>query len=272
MSTHATNWDKYRGTPAEIYQQYFVPAIGSPCARSVVDSVALRAGERVLDVACGTGVVARLAAPRVDPNGTVTGIDGNPDMLRVARSSTPAGTAIEWHQAIADGLPFDDDSFDVALCSVSLQFFADQVGAIREMRRVVAPGGRFAIGVPGPTPPLFEELRDLLADSLGGEVAAFIRAVFSIDDADRLQEIVSAAGLSEVSTTTRPIPVHLGPPADFFWQYMLGTPLAAAIAELDAHEREMLENEIVRRWSPFEGDDGLEVEIGLILATARRPA
>jgi SAM-dependent methyltransferase len=269
--TSAT-FERYRGSPPELYDRYFVPAIGSPFAAPVIDAAALRAGERVLDVACGTGVVARLAAERVGTDGTVVGIDGNPGMLQVARSATPAGATIEWHEASADGLPLTDDTFDVALCSLGLQFFADKVGALIEMGRVVVPGGRIVIGVPGPTPRLFEEFHDVLADRVGTDVAAFVHAVFSVDDPGRLADLMARAGLDHIETSGRPIRLQLAPPADLLWQYMLSTPLAAATSRLDTHERVALETEIVKRWEPFVSDGGIVTDVGLILATATASA
>ena len=91
----------FGGNAPENYERFFVPAIGAPVAADLIDIAALRPGERVLDVACGTGVVARLAAERVGTTGTVAGLDINPGMLVVARSVAPSGVAIEWHEASA---------------------------------------------------------------------------------------------------------------------------------------------------------------------------
>jgi SAM-dependent methyltransferase len=264
-------FDRYRGTPAEIYDDHFVPAIGSPFATALVDLAAPRPGESVLDVGCGTGVVARLAAERVGADGTVAGIDGHPGMLQVARTTDESGS-IDWREASAEGLPFPDASFDLVLCSLALQFFADKVLALREMGRVAVPGGRVAIGVPGPVPPLFEAFHDVLADGLGADAAAFVRAVFALDDAGRLASLVGTAGLDDVETTNVRIRLRLDPPTDFLWQYLLGTPLAEVATELDATRRGALERELERRWEPFATADGVEGTIDAILATARRPA
>ena len=90
--------------------------IAAPLATDLIDIAALGLGERVLDVACGTGVVARLAAERVGATGTVAGIDLNPGMLEVARSVTPPSMAIEWHESSAEAIPLPDEAFDVVLC------------------------------------------------------------------------------------------------------------------------------------------------------------
>src|SRR5688572_18709270 len=99
------------GDRAQNYESYFVPAIFRPWAADLVSRAALRSGERVVDVACGTGIVSRLAAEQVGVRGKVVGLDINPAMLEVANSQRTAGAAIEWCQASADAIPFPDASF-----------------------------------------------------------------------------------------------------------------------------------------------------------------
>lgn len=258
--------DRYHGSPAELYERHFVRQIGLPCAELLLDGARLGVGERVIDIACGTGVATRLAAERVGPQGTVAGIDAQPGMLAVARAS--ADTPIDWREASAEGLPFRDNSFDVALCSLGLMFFADKVAALAEMRRVIADGGRIAIGVPGPMPPMMQDLHDALASRLGIEVAAFVRAVFALDDPERLAALYTAAGAGDANVTSHPLTLQLDPPADFLWQYLLGTPLAVAVAQLDADGRRALERDVVERWRPYETSDGTEVTINLHIAVA----
>lgn len=111
----------FGGSAPENYERYFVPVIPAPLAAELLDAVAPRPGERVLDVACGTGIVARLAAERVGPTGKVTGIDLTPGMLEVAKNATPPGRAIDWHEASAEAMPLPDEAFDVVVCQVDLR-------------------------------------------------------------------------------------------------------------------------------------------------------
>lgn len=129
MSTF--NAADYRGAGPANYEKYFVPAIGAPLARDLVAAADLRPGERVLDVACGTGVITRLAAAQVGPTGAVAGLDVNPGMLAVARSATPGDTSIEWYETSAEAMPLADASFDIVLCQMGLQFIVDKVRALR---------------------------------------------------------------------------------------------------------------------------------------------
>ena len=262
-------WDRYDGSPASVYERYFVPAIGRRFAEQVVEAAAPRPGERVLDVACGTGVVARIATEHVGDPTLVAGIDGHPGMLATARSNSPE---IDWRQASAEGLPFDDDSFDIVLCSLGLQFFVDKLRALREMRRVMRPGGRCAIATAGPTPEPFRELHDVLAEHRGEHVAAFVDAVFTLADQDHLSDLMGAAGLDDVDATRRTVELRLGPPADFLWQYLLGTPLAEHVADLDDDRRAALERAVVERWQPFTDDAGVHMGVGIVLGTARAPS
>ena len=122
------------------YEQGFVPAIGAPFGAALVAAAGLRQGERVLDVACGTGIVTRLAADRVAPDGKVSGLDLNPAMLSVARSvAQSSGRPINWYESSAEAMPLPDGSFDVVFCQLGLMFIADRRAAVREMRRVRSP-------------------------------------------------------------------------------------------------------------------------------------
>jgi ubiquinone/menaquinone biosynthesis C-methylase UbiE len=137
-----------RKTPAQVYEEFFVPALFGPCARELLDVAPPRVGDRVLDVACGTGVVARTVAPTVGAEGRVTGLDLRPGMLAVASSlPPPEGAPVEWTEGDAQALAFADGSFDLVLCQQGIQFFPDQAGAASEMRRVLVPGGRVGLAV-----------------------------------------------------------------------------------------------------------------------------
>ena len=132
----------------ELYQRYLVPAVTALWAADLLARICLRSGERVLDVACGTGVVARGAAEQVGASGHVAAIDVNAAMLEVARRiDPPAGAPIAWQQASALDLPYDDGSFDVVLCQLGLQFFPGPGAALGQMRRVLVARGRLGLSV-----------------------------------------------------------------------------------------------------------------------------
>lgn len=271
MSTPTTTtYEKYAGSPPENYERYFVPTIGLPSARPLLRAAALREGERVLDVACGTGVATRLAAEAVGSTGTVTGVDLNPGMLEVARRATPPGTSIEWHQGDAEDLPLPDESFDAVLCAIGIQFFKDKIGALKEFRRVLVPGGRVVFSAPGPTPPLFQTIDEILIRHIGPEASMFVNVVFSVHDPSQARDMLEAAGFDDIDLESRPVSLRLPPPADFFWQYVQGTPLSAIASGLDNGARAALEAEVVERCGAFVDGDYLVMETNLLVAQARR--
>ena len=270
VSTSAVSFKQYAGNAAENYERYFVPTIGIPFATALLDAAGLRRAQRILDVACGTGVVTRLAAEQVGPDGTVAGLDINPAMLAVARSVPSSGAAIEWHEASAESLPFADGSFDVVLSSLGLQFVPDKASALREMRRVLAPDGRLAIATVGPTPPLFAILERALARYVNPEVAAFMRVVFSLYAPEELQELTSGAGFRDVEVRSGTLTLALPRPAEFLWQYVHSTPLATAVAQIDDVGRAALERDVVAGWRSFVRNGPLATDINLVLTTARK--
>jgi ubiquinone/menaquinone biosynthesis C-methylase UbiE len=258
----------YGATPAENYQRFFVPSIGEPVADDLLGVAGLQPGQRVLDVACGTGVVTRLAAERVNAPGAVAGLDVNPSMLAVARSHTPSDISIEWHEASAEAMPFPDDAFDVVLCQMGLQFVADKLAAVREMRRVLNPGGRALVTVPGPKPRLFAVMTDALARHLGPKAASFVNVVFSMHDVDELTELMRSAGFRKVDAQANTKTIQLPAPGDFLWQYIHSTPLAEAAAQAGEAKRDSLERDIYAHWREFVVDDSTLLQLSMTTATA----
>ena len=259
---------EFDANPARNYECCFVPAIGAPLAADLVDAAALRRGERVLDVACGTGVVARLAAERVRDVGRVAGADINPAMLEVARSEVP-GSPIEWHEANAESLPHADETFDVVLCQMGLQFIEDKAKALREMRRVLVPGGRLVLNVPGPAPGPMAALGEALARHATAEAASFVTLVFSLYEPDELRDMVAAAGFREVEVQRTTKALRVAPPEEFIWQYACSTPIAGVLAGLDERRRAALERDVGAQCRSYCTDGAMTLEVGMTTAIGR---
>lgn len=180
---------------AQAYDDLFVPALFGQWAPQLVDCARLRHGQSVLDVACGTGVVARAARDVVGRPGRVVGVDLNPAMLEVALAARPD---LEWVHGDAEDLPFVDAEFDVALCQSALFFFAHPGRAVTEMARVVVPGGVVALQTYAPLAdqPAYGPFVELVARHAGPEARSLLGTYWSQGDIDGLLALTSAAGLS----------------------------------------------------------------------------
>jgi ubiquinone/menaquinone biosynthesis C-methylase UbiE len=260
----------FGGTAPENYEKYFVPYIGRPLASDLMDAASLQPGERVLDVACGTGVVTRLANDQVGPTGAVAGLDLNPGMLAVARSVVPADSRITWYESSAESMPVDDGAFDVVLCQLGLQFMNDKPAALGEMYRVLAPGGRLLVSVAGPTPPPFVNFAVALGRHINPQISLFVHMVCSLNETEELEALVRGAGFSETSVNEYERHLRLPPPRDFLWQYVHSTPLADAVAQADDETRAALEHEVVTAWQAFVEDGAMTVSPRLLLAIGRK--
>lgn len=180
---------------ATSYQDHLVPALMEEWAPRVADAANIRRGDRVLDVACGTGVLTRVAASRAGADGDVTGLDFNPGMLAVAARLSPT---LHWQQGTAEALPFPDQSFDAVVSQFGLMFVPDPVRALREMMRVLVPGGRLAVAVwasLADTPAYAAEVA-LVNRLAGGKAADALRAPFALGESQRLAELCRAAGIT----------------------------------------------------------------------------
>lgn len=259
------------GNSPESYECYQVPSLFGPLAQCFLTLMRLQAGERVLDVACGTGIVARLAAPQLGATGQVTGVDLNPAMLAVAAVHAPAsGAPIDWRAGDAGALPCAEASYDVVLCQQGLQFFADPAQALREMYRVLRPGGRLGLCVWTRIEhtPFNYAVYTAIGRLLGSEVAARLLAPFAMGEPTRLQTLISAAGFHGVEFQVQTITRLLAAPDAAIPGYLASTPIAATVAALDEAVRTALVHEISDALQAYRDHDGLSVpsETAIVLA------
>ncbi len=186
---------------ARTYEAIFVPALFREWGPRLVAAAGIRPGDRVLDVACGTGALTRAVAGAVGSAGRVTGLDPNRGMLAVARE---LAAAIEWRHGAAEALPFPDGTFDRVVSQFGLMFFSDRAGALREMRRVLRPGGGLAVAVWASlddTPAYAAEVA-LLERLAGPEAGNALKAPFVLGDPDELLALFAEAGLPDATVET----------------------------------------------------------------------
>lgn len=254
----------------EMYERLLVEPLFRPWAEVLLQRAGLSAGDRVLDIACGTGIVARLAMERLGAGGRVVGVDLSPPMLAVARGIAPA---IEWREGNAGELPIGaGEVFDAVLCNQGLQFFPDKSSAVREMKRALAPSGRLALATWRPVEeiPLVQALQVVAERHLG----PILDHRHSFGDAAPIEALLVDAGFHHVKVETMSRVVRFAEPAVFL--RMNATALvgmSAASSTMDDAGRAEAVSQITQECSQvlprFADGDGLAFEISTNMATAR---
>jgi SAM-dependent methyltransferase len=221
----------------------------------------------VLDVGCGTGVLAREAAARVGPSGRVTGLDLNPGMLAVARRLRPE---IDWRQGDALDLPFADHAFDVVVSQFALMFFPDRPLALREMWRVLAAGGRLAVAVCAPLAETrgYRLFADILRREAGADAAAMVEGYFALGDEAELLRLARAADIADPQILSREGWARFASIEEFGRIEIKGSPLAALVDPADFGR---ILTAARRALAEFLDDSGqLAISLGARILTARK--
>ena len=253
------HWQLEGTAAAELFERYLVPAITAKWAEDLMDRAQPREGEAVLDIACGTGIVARLAAKRIG-RGLVTGLDLNTGMLAVARSAPTEGAAITWIKGSALDLPFLADSFDVVFCQLGLQFFPDQRKTLDEMCRVLKGGGRAALSVFSriERTPGAKAFVLALDDVIGGDASRIKRGEHSFTDATQLETLLRDSGFNAVDVQTVEQTIVFPSVLDYVRFQLLATPMTVLLKDRTEHEREAIISSITSKTIAVSGPAMLE--------------
>jgi SAM-dependent methyltransferase len=251
----------------EIYETHLVGPLFRPFAEKLLDETALVPGNHVLDVACGTGIVARLARQRLGDSGRVAGVDSNPGMLSVARRVAPD---IEWREGKATELPLrDGESFDIVTCHQGLQFFPDKPAAVEQMRRALKPGGSIAIATwaNDSEMPFLAGLRRIAEEHLG----PIHDNRYGFGDPAAMESLLRGAAFHDIRVWS----VHCElffPGSTFLWlnaTAFIG--MSAAGKELDEEKRNQVLGAILEKSTAaakdFQREDGLAFEMRSLFAT-----
>ena len=265
MST-SNDW-QVPGSGPEIYETVFVPAMMGEWAPRVIALANPQPGERILDVACGTGALTRVVAKSIGPNGRVVGLDLSPEMLAEARKITfdPSNVApIEWREGDASAIPFDSETFDIVFCNFGLMFFPDRVAALKEMHRVLKKDGRLALAVwgsiakcPGQMAMKESWERHFTED------AGLFAAQHSLSDPETVLSLVYDAGFRDASAQPAMGIVRLPSPEDLARSYG-----AMAGIQTDEKNRAEVIDEVSTALQSYVGADGLAYPIEAILVSA----
>ena len=253
---------------AAAYEELFVPALFAQWAPMMADLAEISEGDRVLDVACGTGVAARAAADRVGDSGSVVGLDLNPAMLEIAARTRPD---IEWREGDVSELPFGEESFDAVLCQSAVFFFPDVDRAFSEMARVVRRGGVVAIQTYAALAdqPAYQEIDAIVRRIAPGEALDLLDTYWSMGDLPALCAALSRAGLEIAETRTTVGTVQYGTVENFVETEIKGTPLADRLSESQIDQ--ILTESAASLDSFVTPQRGLEMPITSHLVAARRP-
>ena len=255
---------------AERYERYVARYILGPWASLLVDASQVGVGERVLDVACGTGVVARAAAERAGAAGRIVGVDLNSGMIAVARSlPVPAGAPIAWIECSALGLPLQNATMDVVLCQQGLQFFPDKALAMREMRRVLARGGRLALSVWNGVGLYNSAVGEALTRFVSDAAALQFCASRQVPTKEELQRLATEAGFGAANVRVSCINVHLPRPDKFTLDHLSATPLAPLIAATEPAAREKVGASVMNELQHYADGEGVTYPEETHVLTAR---
>jgi len=259
------------GSASTSYETH-VASFFVPWAADLVERAQLQPGWCVLDLACGTGVVSRAAGPVIGAAGSIVATDLSPDMLGEAQRHPVHGAPVQWRQADAEQLPFDDATFDAVLCHQGLQFVPDRTAAVREMRRVLRPGGVAAVGVwrSGAHNPYVSALAEGLTRHLSIEAGRSMLAPCGFGDSDALAGLFADAGFSSIRVETITLDRDPVDAVDAVTGNLAALPISAQVDEMDQAARIRMIDDIVAELDDYITDDRLTAPFSanVVVATA----
>jgi ubiquinone/menaquinone biosynthesis C-methylase UbiE len=258
---------------AKSYERYLVPLFFAPGAQHLIELADLRNGDRVLDLACGTGIVARSVASRVGPHGTIVGLDMNKGMLGVAsKASSHIRPPIEWRQGDAQSIPFNDATFDIVFCQQGLQFFPDRSAALLEANRVLVPNGRLVLSAMRPIEhnPGYILLAEALDRHIGPNAGAMMRSAFLPLSINELRDLFKSVGFRDIRVFIGIGSVRYPSAEEFLRREMASSPMAGLIKSLSDDVFRMMVDDIEAALGAYIDDDGIVSPAETYFAIAQR--
>lgn len=259
--------------PSELYERFLVPSKFLPWAEDLVELSEPGSGDKILDVACGTGTVTQLLPPIVGTSGRVAGLDFNAGRLDVAKKlPRPAGCEIEWVEGDAGDLPFQDSTFDFVFCQQGLQFFPDKSAALNEMHRVLVTDGKLILGVwrSQEHQPGGNAMTEALVRHISAEAGAIRREPFGFGDAEVIRSLVTGAGFRNVEVRPTVKKVYFPSAEAFTKRYISArTPINQMVAAASQEQRDAVVNDVNTALAKYEMDNGLELPTAVNVVVAQ---
>jgi ubiquinone/menaquinone biosynthesis C-methylase UbiE len=258
---------------AEGYENQKVPSFFAPLARATLDAVSLPDNASVIDIACGTGVIAKTVADRLKGRGRIVGTDLNPAMIEVARRTMPeTDHAVEWFSCDIAALPFEDGEFDIAFCQQGLQFFPDKPKALSEIARVVKPSGRLYLSCWRAESPLFQAVSASLKARINEDTARQALTPYVFRDGHLIASLIEAAGFVVNERVDIVVDRHLTPLRTAIREEMLAQPYEKALNDAGEATIEAIVDDVVTTLSEYRDGDSVTVPNDVQLFKATKSA
>ena len=191
---------RLNSSAASLYEDQKVTAMFGPLARAILDVVAVTTDDRILDVACGTGIVSRTIRNKVSTDTAIAGIDINESMLQLAQKITDDQQKdFSWHHGNVTELPFKENAFTAVFCQQGIQYFPDEQAALKEMNRVLASNGQLILSVWGGASDFFVAMAESVSKHINPELGAKYLAPFSFKLMEQLPSMLETAGFKDIS-------------------------------------------------------------------------
>ena len=270
--TDVESWQIAGDSPAA-YEQYLVPGFFKPWAEKLVQLSSPSPGSTILDVACGTGIVARTVASKAGSNARITGLDINQQMLdKASEMAEKSGLEINWQQGGAGDLPFEDNRFDHLFCQQAMQFFPEPQQVLKEMFRVLKPGGALALNILRSIQhnPAYKILAHELEEHAGETAGTMMRSPFRDWDQKTIRGMVTEAGFGDIQIHLEIISMRYPSPEEFLRREAASSPLAGEIEAMEPDIRRDLIDDLNKSIETYTDDRGVIFPMETCMVMARK--